>query len=113
MARHDGLVSKLYHYGVQDGALARLKAYLTNRSQRVRLGQAFSSWQSVPAGVPQGSVLGPLLFIAYTADLPTVLSDPFTQCYLFADDTSLTRSCPTAGDTEQALQVSIDGAATG
>lgn len=105
---HDGLLSKLHRLRIRGSAFDWLTAYLTSRSQRVRVGQAYSTWLPVPAGVPQGSVLGPLLFITYTADLPATLTDPNTRCDLFADDTSLTSICDTAAVTAHALQVSVD-----
>ena len=63
-----------------------LQNYLTNRQQRVVLNGQSSSWKNVLAGVPQGSVLGPLLFLIYINDLP---NDIQSTCKIFADDTSL------------------------
>ena len=58
---HAGLIAKLQHYGVSKTAMAWFEEYLTERKQRVRVGEATSTWKTIPAGVPQGSVLGPLL----------------------------------------------------
>ena len=58
---HNLLIAKLRAYGFDTNALHYIKSYLDNRKQRVRLNSNFSSWQEISAGVPQGSVLGPLL----------------------------------------------------
>ena len=69
-----------------DDLLNILSDFLRNRKQRVTLNGQSSSWTSVNAGVPQGSILGPLLFLIYINDLPDGLS---SDAKLFADDTSL------------------------
>ena len=83
---HDGLICKLKQNGIKDKLLCLLIDFLKNRQQIVVLNGQSSSWTNMNAGVPQGSILGPLLFLFYINDLPNGLqSNP----KLFADDTSL------------------------
>ena len=83
---HDGLIFKLQENGISGNLLNVLKHFLTNRKQRVVLNGQSSSWTNVKAGVPQGSILGPLLFLIYINDLADGLS---SNTKLFADVTSL------------------------
>ena len=83
---HDGLVLKLQCNGISGPLLDFFNSYLSNRRQRVVLNGTESDWKGIEAGVPQGSVLGPLLFLIYINDLrENVLS----TMELFADDSSL------------------------
>ena len=83
---HEGLIFKLKTYGAEGNLLMLLENYLTDRQQRVVLNGRTSSWHNVYAGVPQGSVLVPLLFLIYINDLPDGLT---SMCKIFEDDTSL------------------------
>ena len=83
---HTGLLHKLYNIGIRGNLLLWFEDYLSNRTQRVVLQGVSSSWGNINAGVPQGSVLGPLLFLIYINDLPKVVE---SSVRLFADDTTL------------------------
>ena len=79
------LLNKLRLYGISGPILQWIDMFLSGRSQNVTVDGCFSSKTAVTSGVPQGTVLVPLLFLLFINDLPTVL-DPSTRCRLFADD---------------------------
>ena len=83
---HEGLVFKLECIGVEGQLLKLLESFLNNRYQRVLLNGQSSNWSPIKSGVPQGSILGPLLFLIYINDLPDNL---ISTAKLFADDTSI------------------------
>ena len=83
---HEGLVFKLQQNGIEGKFLNLLRNYLTNRKQRVVLNGMESNWGDIKAGVPQGSVLGPLLFLVYINDLEVGIK---STVKFFADDTSI------------------------
>ncbi len=87
---HDTLLQRLEHdYGIHDKALEWLISYLTNRSQSVHINQHKSKVQSLPFGVPQRSVLGPILFVLYTKPLRAIAARHGMEIHFFADDVQL------------------------
>ena len=83
---YEGLIYKLKRCGVSGNLLLLLQSFLSNRKQRTVLNGQTSTWGNISAGVPQGSILGPLFFLIYMNDLTQNLK---CSVKLFADDTSL------------------------
>ena len=84
---HSILITKLNHYGIRGIALDWFVSYLNNRKQFVTYNGVRSSMKTVKCGVPQGSILGPILFLLYINDLASICKK--TLPFLFADDTNL------------------------
>ena len=87
---HDILMSKLFHMGFRNEIYSWLKSYLSNRRQFVAINDNISKTSSTNTGVPQGSTLGPLLFILYINDMTNSLNN--TKILHFADDSTLYKS---------------------
>lgn len=101
---HKRLLAKLDHYGIRGDLNAWVCSFLSSRTQRVIIGGEKSDEVNVTSGVPQSSVLGPILFSTYINDLPTKVK---SQVCLFADDCILYRKIKHQSDTS-ALQNDLD-----
>ncbi len=97
---HKRLLKKMASYGIDGKIHQWVSAFLTGRKQKVVVNGEQSSYTEVISGIPQGSVLGPLLFVLYINDLPQVI-DQGSSMYLFADDTKVFRRMRTAEDKDQ------------
>ena len=84
---HDLLIAKLYAYGLSEETITFFYSYLKRRGHRVRIDDILSSLQFLISGVPQGSVLGPILFNIFLNELPEVLKN--SDIYNFADDNTI------------------------
>ena len=99
---HGLLLEKLKAYGVRDNDLELLRSYLRGRTQYVHINGCHSSPRTVSAGVPQGSILGPILFLLFINDLPSAAQHSTIDISLrasspiWASEASLTRTCERA-----------------
>ena len=98
---HERLLRKLEAHGIGGKLLEWIRAFLINRRQQVVINGTCSDWVPVPSRVPQGSVLGPLLFVLYINDMPDVIECPIK---IFADDTKIYQVSTEGGK----LQTDID-----
>ena len=85
--RHDLLIAKLEAYGLGNSSLNLLLDYLTFRKQRTKVGSAYSKWSKIRRGIPQGSILGPMLFNTFIYDIFMIIEQ--SDICNFADDNTL------------------------
>ena len=104
---HSRLLDVLVYYGINDPVLSWIKAFLSNRKQRVMVNGVPSSWYDVVSGIPQGSVLGPVLFVIFINTLVDVIKD--SEAFMFADDTKIFKGIFKPEDCEL-LQGDIENA---
>lgn len=86
---HERLLTKVYNMGIRGDLFTWLRGFLSNRIQRVCVNGTFSAWGDVTSGIPQGSVLGPILFSIFINDLPDNI---VSNVMIFADDTKIYNS---------------------
>ena len=103
---HDLLVKKLFFYGIRGTANAWLNNYLTNRNQYVIADDHSSGMRLITCGVPQGSVLGPVLFLLYINDICNVSN--LLKFVLFADDTNIFCSSTSLHDLQDTINRELD-----
>ena len=102
---HAGLLHKLKSYGISSQIYGLISSFLNNRQLRVILGGKYSQEYPVNAGVPQGSILGPTLFLLYINDLPDYV---ICNIAIYADDTTLYSNCDQASDLWQQLELASE-----
>lgn len=101
---HRRLITKLQSYSISAEIVNWVSSFLSDRVQQVVVNGEESSWRNVTSGIPQGSVLGPLLFVIFINDLPDLIE---SELYLFADDTKVFSTNRSIADVEQ-LQRDLD-----
>jgi len=106
---HDILLAKMEYYGIRGVMYTLIKSYLENRHQRVKFNTTLSEWDKINTDVPQGSILGPLFFLIFINDLPSVItytvSNKNSSVVLFANDTTVIISEPCLMNFERKLNI--------
>ena len=106
LVNHEVLLNKLRYYNFEDKSLSWLQSYLSNRTQTVHIGNTHSNPAPISCGVPQGSLLGPVLFLLFINDLPLHVKNSLLD--LFADDATLHNSEGTLCEIENNLREDME-----
>ena len=101
---HERLIGKLKSYGIEYYTLRWIQAFLSDHVQQISVSGINSEWANVTNGIPQGSVLGPILFVLYINDLPENI---VSNVYIFADDTKVFKTI-NHPDDQHTLQNDLD-----
>ena len=107
---HDILLSKLNHYGIRGVAFDWFKSYLSDRTQYATINNERSEIQTIKYGVPQGSILGPLLFLIYINDLSRSIKN--SKIHHFADDTNLLYASSSLKDINKKINFDLSNASS-
>ena len=99
---HKFLIAKLHAYGFSLNALRLVHSYLINRKQRTTINTKYSSWEEILFGVPQGSILGPLLFNIFLCDVFFIMNE--TEIASYADDNTPYTSCQNIDNVIRTLE---------
>ena len=105
---HDLLIAKLHAYGLDFNTVAFLNLYFKDRKQNVRINNIFSAFQNILSAVPQGSILGPMLFNIFINDL--LLYNKKSELHNFADDNIIFTICNTLTGLLKALKQESESA---
>ena len=107
---HQIILKKLRNYGIDHCSLKWFKSYLTGRTQKCKVNDRLSKSTSINCGIPQGSNLGPLLFLIYINDLPNCLH--YATPRMFADDTSLSYAADSPSELESVINSELESLKT-
>merc|ERR1711972_469630 len=104
-----GLLLKMQKLGLENTALKWIKSYLSDRKQITQFKNFTATTEKIKSGVPQGSILGPLLFLCYVNDLPNVFKNK-CQMLSYADDTQLLVTAKTKNELKNKLEKALNAA---
>jgi len=100
------MIHNLKEIGITSSALNWFISYLKDRKHRISINNNYSEWLNVVSGVPQGSILGPILFSIYTRKIPSIFK--YVQCFMYADDTQLIKSYNVEDAEKSMIEINKD-----